>query len=297
MFKIDFDICYKNTNFSPQERNPFVRCFLDARFDRDPVDVHLGKESASRSLSLSGTLKDGFEITASTALCFASIAWRKNETGAPCMLDTGVAHVTFAEIEKGIKQSGTFRKVMPMIMYTADCLEKAQIEISIKKLNCEFKPEPLGAQMISASITQYINSTLQMEQNMEETFGPQTSNMRIPYDYSESGIQSTHNVPLPAVAYVISETPKSNDHYWENAFITTMKRDSLKPEDWERLNITGKARASVNMVSYVAQYLDYIGDTVDRNVKGRKYDPNNVKPYENFGDGLGLVAGGKNIFF
>jgi hypothetical protein len=173
-------------------------------------------------------------------------------------------------------------------MYTADCLEKAQIEISIKKLDCDFKPEPLGAAMISASITQYVNSTLQMEQQMEETFGPQTSNMRIPYDYSESGIQSTNNVPLPAVAYIMAETPKSNDLYWENAFITIMKRDSLKPEDWERLNIIGKARVGVLVVCYLTQYLDYIGDTVDRNVKGKKFDPNNVKPYENFGDALGM---------
>jgi hypothetical protein len=145
--------------------------------------------------------------------------------------------------------------------------------------------------MIGASINQYINATMQIEQNMDETFGPQTSNMRIPYDYSESGIQSTSGVPLPAVAYVMSETPKSNDHYWENAFATVMDRDGLRVEDWNRLNDIGKARAAVNTVCYIAQYLDYVGDTVDRNVKGRRYDPRRVMPYENFGDALAMVSG------
>lgn len=297
MLKIDFDIRYRNTNFSPHERNPFIRCFLDARFDRNVTDVHLVKNGISDvqtyKHSVSGTLKEGYEITSRTALCFASIAWRNNETGAPCMLDTGVSHITFKEISEGIKTHGKFTKIMHMIMHTADNLEKAQVEISIKELNCEFKAEPVGAnypQLISASINQYINATMQIEQSMEETFGAQTANMRIPYDYSESGIQSTNGTPLPAVAYVMSETPKSNDHYWENAFTVVMDRDGLKPEHWERLNMTGKARAAVNTVCYIAQYLDYIGDTVDRNVKGSRYDPRLVQPYENFGDGLSFFA-------
>lgn len=291
MLKIDFDIRYRNTNFSPHERNPFIRCFLDARFDRNVTDVHLVK---NHSASVSGVLKEGYEITSRTALCFASIAWRNNETGAPCMLDTGVSHVTFKEISEGIKTHGKFTKIMHMIMHTADNLEKAQVEISIKELNCEFKAEPVGAnypQLISASINQYINATMQIEQSMQETFGPQTTNMRIPYDYSESGIQSTNGTPFPAVAFVMSETPKSNDHYWENAFTVVMDRDGLKPEHWERLNDVGKARAAVNTVCYIAQYLDYIGDTVDKNVKGSRYDKNKVVPYENFGDALGLISG------
>jgi hypothetical protein len=89
----------------------------------------------------------------------------------------------------------------------------------------------------------------------------------------------------------MSETPKSNDHYWENAFTTVMDRDGLRPKDWERLNMTGKARAAVGTVCYIAQYLDYIGDTVDKNVKGRRYDKNLVVPYENFGDALAMSGG------
>lgn len=287
--QVDFKLKCVNCNFSPGEKNPFIKVFLDARFHREPTIVQLKDPKAQFSGSVSGVLKENHSITGSTALCFAGIAWRFNETGSPCMLDVGVAHVTFQEIQAGIRREGRFVRRMPLKMYTADGLEKAQIEIRIDKLDAkEDYVAPISAPVM---ITNYVNATLEMEQQMQETFGPQTSNMRIPYDYSESGIQSTNGTPLPAVAYVMSETPKSNETYWQNAFEVTMDRDGLTPSDWNRLNDDGKARATVNTISYVAQYLDYIGDTVDQNASGAPYNPRLVKPYENFGDGLGLVAG------
>lgn len=286
-------IRYTNEDFSPAERNPFVKCFLDARFHRDAVKVHL-EDGKTHRVTVSGVLRDSYRITHSTALCFASVAWRANESGNPCMLDTGVAHVTLSEISEGIKASGRFVRDMPLVMHTAERLCKASIEISIDRLDVDVPPPPISASVAgSRASADYINATLQMEQRMRETFGPQTANMRIPYDYSESGIQSSATgVPLPAVAYVLSEVPRTNDHYWENAFTTIMARDDLTTGDWKRLNLQGKARASIHMVCYIAQYLDYIGDTVDTNRRSQgPYNPQRVKPYENFGDGIGLVAG------
>ncbi len=211
MITISFQIKYTNTNFSPGEANPFLKCYLDARFDRDATKVHLNDENY----------------------------------------------------------------------------------VIIKELNCKLAPSFLSSSVMSvnSSIARHINSMLEMEQQMGETFGPQTSNMRIPYNYSESGIQSTNGTPLPAVSYVMSEVPRSNDHYWENAFLTVMDRDGLTADNWNRLNIKGKARASVHTVCYIAQYLDYIGDTLDKNQKGSKFDQSLVIPCENFGDGLGLDGG------
>jgi hypothetical protein len=290
--EVAFQLRCTGRNFSPGEKNPFVKVFLDARFDRTPKVFPLDDSKKAFRGSVSGVLRENHVINGSTALCFAGIAWRSNETGSPCMLDVGVAHVTFNEIDLEIKTHGRFVRQMPLKMYTADGLEKAHIELRIDSLNWKNDfPEVISAQ-VAPLISNYISSTLRLEQEMEETFGPQTSNMRIPYDYSESGIQSGDGTtPLPAVAYVMSETPKSNDHYWSNAFEVVMDRDGLKPSDWKRLNLDGKARASVNVMCYIAQYLDYIGDTVDTNVSDAKYNPRLVKPYENFGDGIGLVGG------
>ncbi len=292
MLQIAFQIKYTNTNFSPNEANPFLKCYLDARFDRDATKVHLNDENYVNA-SVSGKLKQGHQLTNTTALCFASIAWRKNENGSPCMMDTGVAHLELGQIEQEIKKNGKFSHRMPLIMYTVDRYQKAEVEIIIKELNCKLVPSFLSSSVMSvnSSIARHINSMLEMEQQMGETFGPQTSNMRIPYNYSESGIQSTNGTPLPAVSYVMSEVPRSNDHYWENAFLTVMDRDGLTADNWNRLNIKGKARASVHTVCYIAQYLDYIGDTLDKNQKGSKFDQSLVIPCENFGDGLGLIGG------
>ncbi len=107
-------------------------------------------------------------------------------------------------------------------------------------------------------------------------------------------------MPLPAVAFLLAEVPTSNDHFWVNALSTVMSRDDLKIEDWNRLNIKGKARATIHTLCYEAQYLDYIGDTVDRNTTRKSvptggnsrygigaryvpYNPQLVTPCENFG--------------
>ncbi len=288
MINLDIQIKYASVNYSPTEYNPHIKCYLDGRFHRTPVNVSL-MDGLTKDVALAGTLRDGFKITSRTALCFASIAWRQNETGSPCPMDTGVAHVEFGDIEREIKQNGRFDQVIPLTMYTVDNYVKAQLHLVITELKLPrgvyLEPSPISANAASTT-NAYINAVMQQEQGMEESFGSQTQNMRIPYDYSESGMQSTRGMPLPAVAFLMAEVPVSNDHYWENALTTVMARDGLKPEDWHRLNIKGKARATIHALCYEAQYLDYIGDSVDRNAPKKRYDPRNVTPCENFGGEL-----------
>ncbi len=304
-FNLDIQLKYASTNYSPAEYNPYIKCYLDGRFHKkNTTDVSL-IDGSTKSVALSGTLRNGFKITTTTALCFASIAWRANESGSPCPMDTGVAHIEFGDIEREIKQNGRFDRIVPLKMYTVDQYQKAELHVVIHELGAELEPSLIGANGTTdyAPVNSYINTVLQQEQQMEETFGSQTSNMRIPYDYSESGMQSTGGMPLPAVAFLMGEIPESNDHYWVNALGTVMSRDGLKIEDWNRLNIKGRARATIHTLCYEAQYLDYIGDTVDRNTVrksvptesnarygvGARYTPYNpqlVTPCENFGGEL-----------
>ena len=288
-FSISFQIKYASTNFSPLEVNPFVKCYLDGRFKRQAKNVSL-IDGGIRNVTLTGTLKEGHSITTTTALCFASIAWRPNETRAACQMDTGVCHIEFGDIEREIKMNGRFCRTVPFKMNTVDQYQKAELLVNINELNLpkgidSLISSPINRINAAEHMSSYENNVMQQEQQMEETFGPQTSNMRIPYDYSESGMQST-SVPLPAVAFVVAEVPESNDHYWVNALKTVMSRDGLKMADWHRLNIKGKARATIHTICYEAQYLDYIGDTLDRNVRGKRYNPQLVTPCENFGGNL-----------
>ncbi len=284
------------SNLSPAEKHPQVRCFLDARFDREATTIQLDQEGKTYAVTVSGKLVKS-AIPPTTALCMASMAWRPNSSGTPCLLDTGVSHVTFAEIAKGILSTGTFERDMHMIMHTAQGLDKGTLRIRVTGIQgVKIKdPSIIGHALCTRKdavplITDYINNTIGTEQAMRDTFQG-TQNMRIPFDYSESGIQTTLDTPLPAAAFVMSETPKTNVLYWENAFQTIMRRDGLKPEDWNRLNKTGKARATVLTICYAAQYMDYVSDTVDRNTRIERYSRQLVSSYENFGDALATDSG------
>lgn len=285
--RVTFSLKYSG-NLSPAEKHPQVRCFLDARFDRRPVTVQLEKEDRLYHVTVEGKILKNQKIPSTAALCFASMAWRLNDLGVPCLLDTGVAHVTLGEISQVDKH---FYKQLDLKMNTAEGLRKGTLNIQIDRLEGIHLQAPLvGAETTVPLINAYINETMEMEQNMQETFQG-TSNMRIPFDYSESGIQTTLNTPLPAVAYVMAEIPRCNDAYWDNAFKTIMDRDSLKVEEWHRLNLAGKARATILTVAYAAQYMDYVSDTVDRNTRYRKYSRSLVQGYENFGDALAMDSG------
>ena len=291
--KITFTVRHAQNNLSPGERFPVADCFLDSRWDREATRIHLKPEH--QQITVSGRLdKNTRELPISAGIGIATWAWRKNEYGNPCLIDTGVTQVYLRDILLGTKNSkdGTYRVQGHVLMNTANNLEKGQLELVFHRDGIQLGNTQIAmhidAQLvgIGASMMQHINSTLQMEQEMEDTI-PGTERMRVPYNYSESGIQSTGGNPLPAVSYVMAETPKTNTLYWENAHDNIMKRDHAK---WEQLNKTGKARATVLMLAYCAQYLDYIGDQVDRAKRFEKA-LKKLEGYENFGDSISTWSG------
>lgn len=292
---LSLSITHISNNLSEAEHHPQLCCYLDSRFDREDHTIHLNKpigEPYQIMLSGIGVAR------VNSAICFAQMAWRNNDFGVPCLLDAGTNHVTFGEIVDATRKSknGTFVKDIPMLMHTANNFEKGVFRISmgmVKHQDLGLRLPPIGQYIQEVNteiIKDYIDRLMGIEQSFAETFQG-TERMRMPYDYSQSGFQSTNGMPLPAIAYALAETPKSNTHYWENAFKTIMARDDLKPEEWNRLNIKGKARVSILMACFQAQYLDYVSDTIDTNVKGQRYDPQKVMPYENFGDAGKMGAG------
>lgn len=290
--RIPLKLTFVESNLSPAESHPQIKCYLDAHFDREAVTIQLDRVGATYNVEVSGSSSLG--LNPQRALCFASMAWRPNASGSPCLQDTGVAHITFGEIAEGLSQGGSFEKDCPLLMHTAQGYNKGTVRIHIDKVIGVRFDNHLGVTIESSCvplINGYINETLQEEQGMPETFQG-TENMRIPFDYSEAGIQTTHGTPLPAVSFVLTETPKTNDGYWKNAYETIMARDGLAPEDWTRLNLAGQARATILMVAYAAHYFDYVSDTVDRNTRFAQYSARLVEGYENFGDALAMAGSG-----
>lgn len=306
--EITFTLTHVKNELSPNEHKPVILCYLDARWDREATRVDLSR-GKPQTVKLTGKLPHSLtEVPVTAGIGFASFAWRANEFGNPCLLDTGVTHMYLKDIEAGLKRgNGTFTQNLKLLMNTADRFEKGEIQVTFQEKhfnpNVRIAAEHIGVD-IGNSMIEYIQGNLMAEQRMRDTI-PGTERMRVPYDMSESGMQSTRGEPLPAVAYVLAETPKTNTLYWENAFENVMRRDNAK---WNRLTLEGQARATVLMISYCAQYLDYVGDTIDRNVRQVEYgkrcglfhDKQNnkfvvtkdlVQGYENFGDAITTWSG------
>jgi hypothetical protein len=292
--EISFRLDYIKSNLSSAEHNPCVACYLDSNFKRKWELVPLKRAGTSHKITVSGV----GDPVGGSALCFASMSSRNNEFGNACLMDAGTDHITFDEIAEVIKKKGIFVKEIDMLMHTVENFNKGTYRITITKDGFKtpgFRAH-VGDTIVSVNPTAikdmlygYAEKVMQIEQSMEEHFEG-TDRMRMPFDYSQSGFQSTNGVPLPAIAYVMAETPGSNAHYWENAFEMVMRRDGLKPQEWHRLNTAGKARATILTICYIAQYGDYISDTIDTNI-GQSYNPQNVHPDEDFGDYLAMIAG------
>jgi hypothetical protein len=251
--------------------------------------VQLERVGESHTVTVSGSLSKAHrEIPPTACIGLASFAWRENEFRVPCLLDTGTTHLALGDIVRDIQSKGQFEHDMPLVMHTADYLVKGKIRIRIEPQHVQLgqvriqDSVQINASLVGKSMLSYIQGTIQAGQQMQDTIRG-TQNMRVPIDCSESGIEMTGNTPLPAAAYVMAETPRSNSRFWLNAYQTVMKRDGLRPEEWSRLNMEGKARTMALVASYLPQYLDYVSDTVVRNT--------GIQGYENFDDSLTTWSG------
>jgi len=270
-------------NLSPNEREPCFNIFFYRLFKGDPVTVGLNAKTVKITAVLPGRYNGKIPQTASIVL--SGWALRPNDKNEQCLMDIGTNHLALSKLVDNKN-----KKIdVPIQMHTVNNYEKAVVRVTVHEVNLG-GVEIVNYRFVGDGIVDYVKATFDREKEMKDTI-PGTSNMRVPYDYSESGIELTGGVPLPALGYVMSETPVSNHEFWQNDFETVLARDDLDPHEFDRLNIQGKARIMALMVCYVAQYLDYISDTVDRNKLNQTYVAQLVQGCENFGDSLATWSG------
>ena len=275
-------ITWTKNRLSPAEKLPQLKCFLDARFDRGVLTLPLKKTGDSIPFKITGNIDRNVPIPPTTSICFVQMAFRSNDFGVPCPVDTGVAEITFQDIKNNNNEIE-----VPLIMRTVGGIEKGAIKIKIDsmkvpRININTS---INSQMIISAkelVSNYIGQVMQIEQQMPELYLG-TEQMRVPYDYSEAGFRFGY--PMPSLTFCMAEIPKTNVKYWENVFDTVMKRDDLSfDRDWNKLNLDGKGRVVTHALAYAAQYNDYISDQVDKNINGsQRYDPSLLQGCENFG--------------
>lgn len=287
---IPFTITYQESYLSPAERHPELICYLDRRFDREPTHIKLKcEQGALHEGKVEGNISRAVKVyPANTSICFQALSWRGNEFGDPCELDNGIAFVSLEKVAEAIKRDGVYSEEILTRMYVAQGVAKHKFNLTITA--DQFKQIQVGPTPIRGNVgddlKNYTDYVMQLEQKMEDTLEG-TERMRLPFYFGETGFQTPY--PLPSVAYLMYEIPKSNANYWINAFQTVMRRDGV--ESFRRLNKWGKARATILTICYAAQWLDYVGDTIDRNTKFQRYARELVEAYENFGDALSTWSG------
>lgn len=245
------------------EKNPVLDCYLDRRWQREATRVPLSPKA--QIVKVSGQLPRSIkDIPETAAIGFASWAWRDNDQGNACLIDVGVASIRLSEVEQGLKSGkGTFSKEIPLIMHTVDNYEKGAIRVTFHEdhfqLNTRIESR-ISARVdnqVQRDMMEYVKENMNMEMALTETIEG-ASRMRVPYYMGEAGMQG--GKPLPAIAYVMAETPRIDTSFWVNAHETVMRREGAK---WDSLTTTGKARMTVLTVAYMIQYLDYVSDKVD----------------------------------
>ena len=279
--KIKFSLKLIENNLSDNEKEPFFNVFLDRRFERKPVKINLN----AKNVTVSGSI-DSQNIPQTAALILSGFAHRYNKEGYRETLDIGMNHIFL----KDILNKGSRKFKLPIHMNTIrGGVEKAKVRLTIHSVdsgNIQISNQVFNGRFMA----EYINGTIAAESRMANTILG-TENMRVPYDMSESGIELTGGVPLPALAYVDYETPKSNEKFWKNALKQVMNRDGYHESEFYKLDIEQQARVFAQIVCYCPQYLDYVADTVDLNKRGSKINYKLIQGCENFGDSLVTWSG------
>jgi len=304
--KLKFSVKWFAENLSPAETRPQLRAYFDNRLIRTATTIeHSDSEIQAEITGKISSVHS--EIPHTLHVGFAAFAWRNNDQGAPCLQDIGTNHLNLYDIKEQMDVKGQFEHKIPLIMHTVNNLDaKEHILFKVVGLDMggvEFAHPKINAKVHlenTLSIShKYVESTMQIAQNMKETFGD-TARIRIPYNISEDGLELTNGKPLPAISFAMTEIATANVEFYHSSLKNALKRDGLNLSDFDRLNVDGKARTMALTMSNMVQSFDYVSDTVDRNTPGKTYDASNVEGYESFANGnvtgsLDCEDGGKGI--
>jgi len=314
----------KESHLSVAEKNPTLQVFLSGHFDRDLVTVSLSPQEGSQPGAWNDLLVTGrvhvraCPVPANAALVFAGFCERTNgpssgeNDGVPCVVSAGNSHVLLSEIiGHNFVRNGPFVKELRQVMYTVGNLLKNVIELRVLSLDRDnggitFSNSLIGgASSVEQDLATYIQDLMNKARSIKDAF-PGTSNMYVPFNYSNTGFEligdssSSPSGPeggggggqlaLPALSYVVTETPKSNYHFWANCIERVAERNKLGDvaKTWDNMSLVDQAILAMDVIVYSVQYKPYIADTADKNDRSfeKTFNRNNIIPCEIFAETL-----------
>lgn len=238
-----------------------------------------------------------------TKLVFYATCARKNEQGTKCRVDAGFGSVNLADLLSPVTAfPGGGSVTVPLCLNTCNDYEKGRIRLFFSKIETIDTKRQLAGKHIGrpvrlpslhsraqglydhlplrnrltykdsseqesgdAESAAYIKNIMALEMAMPNT-DKETGNVRVPIYYGDPGM--TRRVPLPAAAYMLFRTPRSNLRFWTNTAEVCLSRDGRNVHDVMnrlRMDLTQRARLMVEICCALVQSLDYIGDVFDMN--------------------------------
>ncbi len=306
---VPFKLLY-GCELSPKEGKPRLLCYLDSGVENEPVDIPLDMENGDREIkvTITGLVDTRRKLSVDTQLVFYVTCEKANDFGAPCRVDAGFATVPLYGM---VKHGGTFTSDLSLQLATVGNFEKGKLrmttvssEIRMGRVQWDGR-SAIGSSLgmislrnqpmlnVEVEIAQNIDKVMKMGMAMPQTWKA-TANVRVPIYYGDVGMQ--RKIPLPAAAFFLYKELPSNRLFWENNLKTVLSREGLSVHNVDGMDLVDRARVMVEICVSYAQYLDYIGDSVDPNRRfirgpggtcsscGRNYDPRLVKGCERFGD-------------
>jgi hypothetical protein len=271
------------------ESRPVLRVFPDGHFDRREslggvATLRLDENRLNKQYQcvLKARAPLGAQpIPLTAAVGFASCAERRNEFGVSCATSAGNTHLRMADLIK-MHSSGEERK-LPLLLeptrLTGEPVCKGVIAVRVTRLQLgdALKWAPLehcllGDNMVgecAEELGAFLDRRIQFESSLKDTWS-HIKNVRAPMDISAAGIELTKSCFVPIEGFAMVDPLEVNVGYFQNAMERAMIRRNLNPEtDFDALDLAHKAELAGEIISYAAQYCDYIGDSVDRSVRGR----------------------------
>ena len=309
LMKIGIKFFHYKEHLAPMwsEHGPTLRVFLDRNFERDPVEFKLNPDNPSSvyHINISGEMKDD-KLSNTAAIGFKGYVTSNTPTGIPCKVSAGKDFVYIKDIMEQLEFNNKFEKTIEMKLHSVHNFPKGKITMVITRASMNvgneisFKPvADIASSFIGGSyarnaaskmMMKYINQTIRAKDVLKERTS-KTDRIKVPAYMGDPGLEMTNGVPLPAFAFLLYETPKVTEAFLENSVEICAEREGLDLNDWDHFSRAEQCEMFKSVVCYPAQYLPYIGDTVDTNTRHARYNKALKHGCENFESGFERGAG------
>lgn len=271
------------------EHDPYVRLFFDSDCDRAPVQVELDVTAGDATYNVQITgLPKARPLHNMFAIGIKGYARTHTKVGVPVSTDIGQDFILIKSVLAAHAANTDYVKHVELRMPTVEYLLKGKFTIVIPakgglQMNGAAldRPKTMASQFIDATpndiervarpMMDYIEKTLEVRKKCMGERSETHDRVRIPAYLGGPGMEITRGIPMPAAAFILYETPKSNQAFWSNALEVVMRRDGHLLSDWSRLDVEEKAQVMKEVICYLPQALPYKSDSIDKNTRFSRY--------------------------